>query len=52
MAFWKDFEAYWSVTTNEQIRLTLDDITEGIIKRPCALPKVLFTDCINLLVEL
>ena len=46
MEFWKDFEAYWSVTFNEQIRLTLDDIVEGILKRPCTLPKLLFTDAL------
>jgi len=37
IAFWKDFEVYWSLVKNEQIHLTLEDIIMGIIKRPCPL---------------
>ena len=37
IAFWKDFEAYWSVVGDDQIHLTLEDIVVGVITRPCPL---------------
>ena len=37
IAFWRDFEAYWSLVKNEQIHLSLEDIIVGITKRPCLL---------------
>ena len=37
IAFWRDFEAYWSLVKNEQIHLILEDIIVGITKRPCLL---------------
>ena len=37
IAFWRDFEAYWSLVKNEQIHLTLEDIIAGITKGPCPL---------------
>ena len=37
IAFWRDFEAYWSLVKNEQIQLTLEDIIVGTKKRPCPL---------------
>ena len=37
IAFWKDFEAYWSVVRDEQIHLTLEDIIVAVITRPCPL---------------
>ena len=36
IAFWKDFEWYWSVVKDEQIHLALEDIV-GVITRPCPL---------------
>ena len=37
IAFWRDFEAYWSVVRDEQIHLTLEDIVVGVLTRPCPL---------------
>ena len=37
IAFWRDFEAYWSVVRDEQIHLTLEDIVVGLLTRPCPL---------------
>ena len=37
IAFWRDFEAYWSVVRDEQIHLTLENIIVGVITRPCPL---------------
>ena len=37
IAFWKDFEWYWSVVKDEQIHLALEDIIVGVITRPCPL---------------
>ena len=37
VAFWKDFEAYWSVVRDEQIHLTLENTIVGVITRPCPL---------------
>ena len=52
IAFWKDFEAYWSVVRHEQIHLTLEDIIVGVITRPCPLlnyflliAKIYLRDC-------
>ena len=34
IAFWKYFEASWSVVRDQQIHLTLEDIIVGVITRP------------------
>ena len=44
IAFWKDFEAYWSLAKTEQIHLTLEDIIVGIMKKTMPLLNYFLTD--------
>ena len=39
--FWNDFQDYWHQLSNQQIRLTLQDVLFGIITKPCPLLNLL-----------
>ena len=39
--FWNEFQDYWHQLSNQQIRLTLQDVLFGIITKPCPLLNLL-----------
>ena len=53
--FWNDFESYWCLLSNQQVRISLQNVIFGIISKQCSSTKLLnyfivveklfFSDC-------